>query len=167
MPTSRASPRTPRRFRLLWEVCRVPDYRKVMHDHHVRLLAHIYRHLAGPKMRLPEDWVHRSITRLDRTGGDIDLLMRSHRPYPHLDLHFPSLGLGGGPRQPEGRSPRPLRTACPMPCTNSSFSASSTAAWPWFAMRLGQGRGPRHPCRWRRSHHCRGRNDGSPAGISV
>ena len=65
----------PEAVRLLWEVCRVPDYRKVMHDHHVRLLAHIYRHLAGPKMRLPEDWVHRSITRLDRTGGDIDLLM--------------------------------------------------------------------------------------------
>ncbi len=65
----------PEAVRLLWEVCRVPDYRKVMHDHHVRLLAHIYRHLAGPTMRLPEDWVHRSIARLDRTGGDIDLLM--------------------------------------------------------------------------------------------
>ena len=65
----------PEAVRQLWEVCRVPDYRKVMHDHHVRLLAHIYRHLAGPKMRLPEDWVHRSISRLDRTGGDIDLLM--------------------------------------------------------------------------------------------
>ncbi len=65
----------PEAVRLLWEVCRVPDYRKVMHDHHVRLLAHIYRHLAGPRGRLPEDWVHRSITRLDRTGGDIDLLM--------------------------------------------------------------------------------------------
>ncbi len=65
----------PEAVRLLWEVCRVPDYRKVMHDHHVRLLAHIYRHLAGPKMRLPEDWVHRSITRLSRTDGDIDLLM--------------------------------------------------------------------------------------------
>lgn len=65
----------PEAVRLLWEVCRIPDYRKVMHDHHVRLLAHIYRHLAGPKMRLPEDWVHRSIARLDRTGGDIDLLM--------------------------------------------------------------------------------------------
>ena len=65
----------PEAVRLLWEVCRVPDYRKVMHDHHVRLLAHIFRHLAGPQMRLPEDWVHRSITRLNRSGGDIDLLM--------------------------------------------------------------------------------------------
>ncbi len=61
--------------RLLWEVCQVPDFRKVMHDHHVRLTAHIYRHLMGPTGRLPDDWVARSIERLDRTDGDIDMLM--------------------------------------------------------------------------------------------
>ena len=53
----------------------MPDYRKVLHDHHVRLLAHIYRHLTGPHGRLGEDWVMRSIARLDRVDGDLDLLM--------------------------------------------------------------------------------------------
>ena len=65
----------PEAVRLLWEVCQVPDYRKVLHDHHVRLLAHIYRHLTGAHGRLGEDWVMRSISRLDRVDGDLDLLM--------------------------------------------------------------------------------------------
>ncbi|MBT5435615.1 MAG: disulfide oxidoreductase [Rhodospirillaceae bacterium] len=65
----------PDAVRLLWEVCQVPDFRKVMHDHHVRLLAHIYRHLMGPTGRLPQDWVMRSIERLNRRDGDIDMLM--------------------------------------------------------------------------------------------
>lgn len=65
----------PDAVRLLWEICQVPDFRKVMHDHHVKLLAHIYRHLMGPTGRLPQDWVMRSVERLDRTDGDIDMLM--------------------------------------------------------------------------------------------
>ena len=65
----------PEAVRLLWEVSQVPDYRKVMHDHHVRLLAHIYRHLKGPGGRLSQDWVMRSVGRLDRVDGDLDLLM--------------------------------------------------------------------------------------------
>ena len=66
---------TPETVSRLWEVCQIPDFRKVMHDHHVRLLAHIFRHLTGPRGRLPEDWVMRSIERLDRGDGDLDLLM--------------------------------------------------------------------------------------------
>jgi len=61
--------------RLLWEVCQIPDFRKVMADHHVRMLAHIYRSLMGPGYRLPDDWVARSVERIDRTDGDIDTLM--------------------------------------------------------------------------------------------
>jgi ATP-dependent RNA helicase SUPV3L1/SUV3 len=61
--------------RLLWEVCQIPDFRKVMSDTHARLLGQIYRHLAGPKERLPTDWVARQVERLDREDGDIDTLM--------------------------------------------------------------------------------------------
>lgn len=66
--------RNPEAVRLLWEVCQIPDYRKVMADAHVRLLARIYLHLRAPAGRLPEAWVARSIDRLDRTEGDIDTL---------------------------------------------------------------------------------------------
>jgi len=67
--------RHPAAVRLLWEVCQIPDFRKVMSDTHARLLGQIYRHLAGPGARLPTDWVARQVERLDRADGDIDTLM--------------------------------------------------------------------------------------------
>ena len=59
---------------LLWEVCRIPDFRKTLSDDHARLVGRTYRYLmtAG---RLPEDWVRRSVDRLDRVDGDIETLV--------------------------------------------------------------------------------------------
>jgi ATP-dependent RNA helicase SUPV3L1/SUV3 len=67
--------RHPAAVRLLWEVCQIPDFRKVLSDTHARLLAQIYRHLAGPMEQLPTDWVARQVERLERLDGDIDTLM--------------------------------------------------------------------------------------------
>ncbi len=61
--------------RLLWEVCQIPDFRKVMSETHTRLLAHIFGHLAGPEERLPTAWIAAQIANLDRVDGDIDTLM--------------------------------------------------------------------------------------------
>jgi ATP-dependent RNA helicase SUPV3L1/SUV3 len=61
--------------RLLWEVCQIPDFRKVMAESHTRLLAHIFTHLAGPEERLPTAWIAAQMNNLDRTDGDIDTLM--------------------------------------------------------------------------------------------
>jgi ATP-dependent RNA helicase SUPV3L1/SUV3 len=63
------------RLRLLWEVCRIPDFRKSAVEHHARLLGRIYRHLAGPDEVLPGDWIARHLAQLDRTDGDIDTLL--------------------------------------------------------------------------------------------
>jgi len=76
---------------LLWEVCRVPDFRKTLTDSHTRLLTRVYLDLVGPSGVLGEDWLAERITRLDRTEGDLDALMTriawirtwtyiSHRP---------------------------------------------------------------------------------------
>ncbi len=62
------------RVSLLWDVCRIPDFRKVMVDAHFRLLAQIYGHLTGPSEQLPDAWVARLVNHLDRTEGDIDTL---------------------------------------------------------------------------------------------
>jgi len=64
----------PAAVRLLWEVCQIPDFRKVMPDHHAALLRQVYLHLMDGDGRLPEDWVARHINRLDTTAGDIDAL---------------------------------------------------------------------------------------------
>ena len=79
------------RIALLWEVARIPDFRKQMADTHPRLLAKIFGHLAGPAARLPQDWVDAQIKRIDDAEGDIDKLLQkiaairtwtyvSHRP---------------------------------------------------------------------------------------
>src|SRR5262252_7104580 len=65
----------PGAIRLLWEVCQIPDFRKVMSESHTRLLAHCFLHLAGPEERLPVAWISHQMANLDRTDGDIDTLM--------------------------------------------------------------------------------------------
>src|ERR1700746_189575 len=67
--------RHPGAVRLLWEVCQIPDFRKIMTESHTRLLAHCFLHLAGPQERLPLDWIAEQIGHLDRVDGDIDTLM--------------------------------------------------------------------------------------------
>ncbi len=72
---------TPSGLRRLWDVCRIPDFGKVMSDAHARLLGSIYRHLMGAgdgggdgNGRLPTDWLAAEVARLDRTDGDIETL---------------------------------------------------------------------------------------------
>lgn len=66
----------PERVRLLWAVCQVPDFRKVMSEAHARFLTRLFLYLAGPKERLPIDWVADQIARLDRTDGDMETLIQ-------------------------------------------------------------------------------------------
>jgi ATP-dependent RNA helicase SUPV3L1/SUV3 len=65
----------PAAVRLLWEVCQIPDFRKMMSESHARFLAQCFLHLAGSKERLPSPWIASQIAQLDRVDGDIDTLM--------------------------------------------------------------------------------------------
>src|SRR5205823_10448957 len=65
----------PGAVRLLWEVCQIPDFRKMMSDSHARFLAHCFVHLAGSSERLPSAWIGSQMAQLDRLDGDIDTLM--------------------------------------------------------------------------------------------
>ncbi|WP_416896889.1 MAG: helicase-related protein [Minwuia sp.] len=58
---------------LLWDVCQIPDFRKTMHDSHVRLLGHIFDHLTGNGV-IGRDWMARQLDHLDRVDGDLDTL---------------------------------------------------------------------------------------------
>ena len=62
---------------LLWDVCQIPDFRKLMLDDHTSLLSEIFLQLAGPSGRIDESWIGERVDRVDDTDGDIDaLLMR-------------------------------------------------------------------------------------------
>ena len=65
----------PDAVRLLWDVCRIPDYRKVMVDAHIALVGRIFRHLIVGDGRLPTDWFAPQVAGLDRIDGDIDTLV--------------------------------------------------------------------------------------------
>ncbi len=67
---------TPDAVALLWEVCQVPDFRKILSEHHTQMLSQIYLRLMRHDRQLPEDWVGAQLQRLERVDGDIDQLIQ-------------------------------------------------------------------------------------------
>ncbi len=65
----------PAAVRLLWDVCRVPDFRSISEAEHAGLLARIYGFLAEGG-QVPNDWLGRAIARIDRSDGDIDAISK-------------------------------------------------------------------------------------------
>src|SRR5690606_21918108 len=61
--------------RLLWDVCQIPDFRKVTLAEHASLCVRILRFLQEGG-GIPTDWLARQIERIDRTEGDIDALSK-------------------------------------------------------------------------------------------
>ena len=61
--------------RLLWDVCRIPDFRGISSGEHASLLEAIFGHLVEGG-QVPDDWLARQIRRIDRTDGDIDALSK-------------------------------------------------------------------------------------------
>ncbi len=69
----------PQRVKLLWDVCRIPDFRNASETEHTTLLARIFEFLTGrglAQTRIPSDWLKNAIERLDKAGGDIDTLSK-------------------------------------------------------------------------------------------
>ncbi|WP_436639573.1 helicase-related protein [Microbaculum sp. FT89] len=58
---------------LLWDVCQVPDYRKIAPANHAELVATLYSQLMRYG-RIDDDWFARQIGQCDRDDGDIDTL---------------------------------------------------------------------------------------------
>jgi ATP-dependent RNA helicase SUPV3L1/SUV3 len=59
---------------LLWNVCRIPDFRKLLVEAHVALLADIFQQLAGTHAMIDSDWMAARVDAIDDTEGDIDTL---------------------------------------------------------------------------------------------
>ncbi len=61
--------------KLLWDVCRVPDFRGISKGEHAGLLTQIYNdlHQLG---HVSSNWFGLQVRRIDRTDGDIDTLSK-------------------------------------------------------------------------------------------
>ncbi|MGR7995510.1 helicase-related protein [Xanthobacter sp. ZOL 2024] len=64
---------SPAQVERLWEVCQVPDYRKVSPGAHAELVGTLFGHVEGGGF-IPDDWFKRQIALTDRQEGDIDTL---------------------------------------------------------------------------------------------
>ncbi|MDF1621061.1 helicase-related protein [Pseudothioclava nitratireducens] len=67
--------RHPSDVRLLWDVCRIPDFRSISEAEHATLLARIFGFLQAGK-GVPSDWLAGQIARIDKTHGGIDALSK-------------------------------------------------------------------------------------------
>ena len=65
---------TPDAVRRLWEVCALPDYRRISPAGHADLVSGIFAFLMGKDRRVPADWFARHLAMVDRTDGEIDTL---------------------------------------------------------------------------------------------
>ncbi|PHP66070.1 helicase [Zhengella mangrovi] len=61
------------RVELLWDVCALPDYRRIAPAQHADIIGQLYGDLARHG-RVDEDYMAEQVRRSDRTDGDIDTL---------------------------------------------------------------------------------------------
>ena len=61
--------------RMLWDVCQVPDFRKVAAAEHASLLSRIHGFLLDGGT-IPDDWLAHRVKRIDKVHGDIDAISK-------------------------------------------------------------------------------------------
>ena len=89
-PAVRALARGHEAVSLLWDVCRIPDFRKLLFESHVALLAEIFQQLAGPRGAIDAGWMAGRIAEIDDAAGDIDTLVTriaSIRTWTYISHH--------------------------------------------------------------------------------
>ena len=60
-------------LKLLWDVCQVPDYRKIAPTNHAELIGMLFKQLEE-RGTLSQEWLAAQISYADRIDGDIDTL---------------------------------------------------------------------------------------------
>jgi ATP-dependent RNA helicase SUPV3L1/SUV3 len=75
VPEVRAAASDPAHVQLLWQVCQIPDFRKLLFGQHVVLLRETFLQLAAGAGRLDPGWLARQVNPLDDVSGDIHTLM--------------------------------------------------------------------------------------------
>lgn len=60
--------------RLLWDVCRIPDFRKLLLEAHVELLTEVFFELCSPEGALGDDWMESRVRTIDDVAGEVETL---------------------------------------------------------------------------------------------
>ena len=78
------------RIKLLWEVCRIPDFEKIFNDNYLIFLKSIFLILLKNNYKIPEDWINKKILKLDKFNGDIpelSLKISQIRTWTYISNH--------------------------------------------------------------------------------
>ena len=73
-PGLRDMARAPAAVALLWEMCQIPDYRKISATSHAELVSTLYGFVMSEEGKIPADWFATQVALADRTDGDLDTL---------------------------------------------------------------------------------------------
>ncbi len=73
-PEVRDMAQGPAAVALLWDMCQIPDYRKISATSHAELVATLYRFVMSEEGKIPADWFAHQVSQADRTDGDLDTL---------------------------------------------------------------------------------------------
>ncbi len=58
-------------IKLLWDICRIPDFEKIFNDKYLNFLKDIFLVLIGNNKLIPEEWIRKKIKKLDNFSGGI------------------------------------------------------------------------------------------------
>ena len=72
----RSAARSPAHVRRLWDLCTLPDFRKVGPDAHQKLVGAFFEKIGEPGARLKDEWMFEHVERLNRTEGDIEAIQQ-------------------------------------------------------------------------------------------
>tara|TARA_X000000950_G_scaffold270571_1_gene350524 strand:- start:4510 stop:7059 length:2550 start_codon:yes stop_codon:yes gene_type:complete len=61
-------------IKLLWDICQIPDFEKLFNDNYLLLLKEIYLILIKNNYSIPEEWIHKKVSRLNNFGTGISEL---------------------------------------------------------------------------------------------
>lgn len=61
-------------LKVLWQVCQIPDFRKIAVEEHAQLVGNIFEHLMSHEGVLPASWLEGHVARLDNVEGEIDAI---------------------------------------------------------------------------------------------
>src|SRR5262249_20373058 len=73
-PAVRDRAKGPATVRLLWEMCQIPDYRKISAANHAELVATLYGYVTSDEAELLPFWLAHRVVPADRTDGGLDTL---------------------------------------------------------------------------------------------
>ena len=73
-PELRERAKGPAAVALLWEMCQIPDYRKISAVSHAELVATLFGFVMSDEGKIPADWFANQVSQADRTDGDLDTL---------------------------------------------------------------------------------------------